>query len=70
MQLRNAAGNLVGASVSYSATNRRVTLNPNNTLGSLANYTVTITGGASGVKDLAGNPMSTNRTWTFRTRTL
>ena len=70
VELRNSAGTLVGASVSYNTSNRRVTLNPNSTLSSSANYTVTIRGGATGVKDLAGNAMSANRTWTFRTRVL
>lgn len=70
IELRDAGGNLVPSVVSYSATNRRATLNPNPTLAVGALYTVTVKGGATDprVKDVAGNALAANRTWTFRTR--
>ena len=54
----------------YSATNRRVTLNPNSNLAALTTYTVTVRGGATDprVKDVSGNALATNRTWSFSTR--
>jgi hypothetical protein len=67
-ELRNAAGQLVAGAVSYSVSNRRATLNPTSTLGALATYTATVKGGASGVKDVAGNPLAANVTWSFSTR--
>ena len=70
VELRSPNGTVVAAQVSYSATNRRVTINPNSTLASFTVYTVFIRGGAIGVKDLASNAMTADRTWTFRTRTL
>ena len=70
VELRDALGVLVPAAVSYNATNRRVTLNPNPTLASLATYTVTVKGGAADprVKDAAGNPLGSNFIWSFTTR--
>jgi hypothetical protein len=40
-----------------------ISLPPNTT------FTATITGGISGVKDLAGNPLATDKVWTFTTGT-
>jgi Concanavalin A-like lectin/glucanases superfamily/Bacterial Ig-like domain/Bacterial Ig domain len=47
-----------------------VTLDPTPTLGATATYTVTVKGGIAdpSVKDTAGNPLATNRVWTFTTR--
>ncbi|MGH3148279.1 MAG: Ig-like domain-containing protein, partial [Rubrobacter sp.] len=49
----------VGASLSYPAPNR-VVLNPTNPLVRGANYRVTIVGGTSGARDLAGNTLAAN----------
>ena len=65
--LRDAANAIVAATVTYSASTRMVTLNPTPTLGSGANYTVVIIGGAAGVKDLAGNAMTVDHVWSFTT---
>jgi hypothetical protein len=69
LQLRTAANTLVAATVGYNATSRVVTLNPNSTLSAFARYTVTIRGGTTDprVKDLAGNALGANRTWSFTT---
>ncbi len=67
VELRNAAGNLVAAAVSYNTSTRVVTLNPTPTLTPSATYTATIRGGASDprVKDLAGNALAVSQVWTF-----
>src|SRR6185295_8158254 len=44
-----------------------VVLSPAITLANSTSYTVTILGGASGIKDLAGNALAANYTWTFTT---
>ena len=67
VQLRDAGNNLVGATINTSA--NQVTLTPSAALTALTVYTVTITGGASGVKDLAGNALASNYTWSFTTTT-
>ena len=64
-QLRDAANNLVLAAISTSG--NQITLNPSASLASAATYTATIIGGASGVKDLAGNALASNFTWSFTT---
>ena len=63
--LRDAANNLVLASISTSG--NQITLNPSSSLAAAATYTATIIGGASGVKDLAGNALASNFTWSFTT---
>ena len=62
-QLRDAGNNLVSAVV--STTGNQITLNPSASLATSTTYTATITGGASGVKDLAGNALASNYTWSL-----
>jgi len=64
-QLRDAGNNLVSASVSTSG--NQITLTPSSALSVSTTYTVTVTGGASGVKDLAGNALVSNYSWSFTT---
>ena len=64
-QLRDASNNLVAATVNTSS--NQITLTPSAALANSAIYTVTITGGASGVKDLAGNALANNYSWSFTT---
>ena len=66
--LRNASGNTVSASVSYSATTRVVTIDPDSTLSSSTQYTVTLIGGPNAIRDAAGNALGA-LPWTFRTGT-
>ena len=66
-ELRDPANNLVAGAVSYDSTTRVATLNPTPTLAALTTYTVRVIGGAAGVKDVAGNPLAANVTWTFTT---
>ncbi|MDQ0617440.1 hypothetical protein QFZ33_001464 [Arthrobacter globiformis] len=55
----------VGAAVTHSG--GVATLNPTADLAAGTTYTATIKGGASGVKDAAGNAMAADKTWTFTT---
>jgi hypothetical protein len=57
----------VAAVVTYNSTDRVATLNPDADLAAGTTYTATIKGGTSGVKDAAGNPLATDKTWTFTT---
>ena len=57
----------VAATVSYDPTTKKATLGPNSSLAWNATYTVTIKGGASGAKDVAGNALETDKVWTFST---
>jgi hypothetical protein len=55
----------LAASVSYAS--QVATLDPGATLEAGTTYTATVKGGASGVKDLAGNPLAADVVWTFTT---
>jgi hypothetical protein len=64
--LTNGAGARIAAAVTYNPTTRVVTLDPSATLAGGTRYTVTLSGGATGIRDLAGNPIATTR-WSFTT---
>lgn len=66
-QLRDAAGNIVPATAYAGGETPTATLAPTSPLAYLTTYTATVNGGASGVKDLAGNPMAGIATWSFTT---
>jgi hypothetical protein len=71
--LRNATtGASVATVVSYNATTRVATLNPNATLAARTRYTATLTGGATAIRDTAGNALTATATqpltWSFTTR--
>lgn len=51
--------------VTYSDSEKKATFTPSSNLSPLSTYTVTI---VTGVKDLAGNAMASNYTWSFTTR--
>jgi hypothetical protein len=57
----------VSAAVTYSGTGNTATLNPGTDLAAGTIYTATIKGGSTGVKDVAGNALATDKTWTFTT---
>src|SRR5207253_257977 len=61
--------NLVAANVSYNTTSKTATLVPKAALGLSSTYTVKIKGGATEprVKDVAGNALAANVTWSFTT---
>jgi hypothetical protein len=66
-ELRDPANTLVPAAVTYNTTAQKATLEPTVPLTSSTNYTATIKSGANGVKDLAGNPLSSDFSWPFST---
>lgn len=68
-ELRNARGTLITATVTYNAANNTATLTPNGFLAGSTSYSVTVRGGTTGVKDLAGNALARNFSWTFTTGT-
>lgn len=60
-------GAAVTAQVTFNSTSGKWVLNPADTLGSKTQYTATVVGGSNGVKDMAGNPLLADVTWTFTT---
>ena len=67
VQLRDPAGNLVPAAVSYDSSSQSATLDPTGDLADTTAYTVKVQGGAGGVADRAGNTLAADRSWTFTT---
>jgi hypothetical protein len=66
-RLRNPAGTVVSAVVTYDPTTRTATLNPSANLVAATRYTVGLAGSTTAIRDAAGNPLTTV-TWTFTTR--
>lgn len=62
-------GVAVTGQVSYDTTSQTATFAPNSSTGFASNrsFVVTVASGSSGVKDLAGNALVSDRTWTFTT---
>ena len=67
MTLKDDLNAAVPATVAYDAANRRATLTPSAALPLGRTYTVTVGGGSGGVKDLAGNALEANQSWSFST---
>jgi hypothetical protein len=65
VELRTSGNVVVAAAVSYAS--NVATLNPTPTLAAQSTYTVIVRGGASGARDLAGNPLVADVSWTFTT---
>jgi hypothetical protein len=61
--LKNSAGAVIAAPVTWNATTRVATLNPNATLAADRKHTATLT---AGITDIAGNPIAAN-SWAFTT---
>lgn len=68
-ELRNSTNALVAASYTYNEATRTAVLTPNASLATNTTYTVTLKGGATDprIKDLAGNALAANVTWSFTT---
>jgi hypothetical protein len=67
--LRDSAGNTVAATVGYDTATRVATLRPNAALAASTTYTATVRGGSTDprIKDLAGNALAADATWSFTT---
>jgi Ca2+-binding RTX toxin-like protein len=65
--LSNPNGTQVSATVSYSTTADKATLEPTEALQAGTTYAATVKGGTDGVKDLAGIPLATDKVWSFTT---
>ena len=61
--LKNSAGAVIAAPVTWNATTRVATLNPNATLAADGKHTATLT---AGIRDIAGNPIAAS-SWAFTT---
>lgn len=61
--LKNSTGAVLAAPVTWNATTRVATLNPNATLAADRKHTATLT---AGITDIAGNPIAAN-SWAFTT---
>ena len=66
-ELRDSNDALVGAAISYDSASRTATLNPSGDLDYSTTYTATVSGGAGGVTDVAGNPLAADEVWSFTT---
>ena len=66
-ELRDESDALVLATVSYASGNYTATLDPTSALVNSTTYTALVKGGASGVTDVAGNPLGANYSWSFTT---
>src|SRR6185295_10546511 len=67
VQLLNPSSQVITATVSYNAATKTVTLTPSVALAGNTTYTARVIGGASGVKDAAGNALASTFSWTFTT---
>jgi hypothetical protein len=54
--------------VTYDASSRTARLAPASELDAGVAYTATVKGGASGIRDAAGNLLAADRVWSFTTK--
>ena len=66
-ELRDSANALVPAAVTYNNATRTVTLDPTAALAYSTAYTAKLISGTSGIKDVAGNALASDYTWSFTT---
>src|SRR4029453_6656448 len=67
--LAKQGGSALAAAVSYDSATNKATLNPSVDLEVGATYVATVKGGSSGVKDLGGNALVSDKVWTFTAAT-
>lgn len=63
-ELRDSSNALVPANISYNASTHAATLDPTSALENSVTYTATV---KTGVKDIAGNALAADYSWTFNT---
>jgi hypothetical protein len=66
----SAFGSPVDATVTYDAATQTAILNPDGALLVATTYTARVSGGATGVADLAGHPLTADVVWSFTTEAL
>ncbi len=66
-ELRDAGGALVAATVSYDGALSVATLTPDVPFSLSTAYTASISGGPGGIRDVAGNPLAADVSWSFAT---
>ena len=64
-ELRDASDNLIASTVSYNGASHVATLDPTSPLNFSTVYTAKLKGGSGGIKDLTGNAMASDPTWSF-----
>lgn len=64
--LKNAAGSVIPATITYNATTMTATLDPVSNLAADSKFTATLVGGTTAIRDAAGTPLATT-SWTFTT---
>ena len=67
LELRSGTGTIVPATVTYTVAGNKAQLTPSAALAPFTNYAMTVKSGAAGVKDVAGNAMTSDVTWSFTT---
>lgn len=71
IELRTPAGELVPSVVTYNPSTFTATLDPTGALPQLpAFYAAGVVGGSGGVRDVAGNPLAADHSWSFATGNL
>ncbi|MDP4264906.1 MAG: DUF4082 domain-containing protein [Bacteroidota bacterium] len=65
--LKNSGNTVIPSTITYNNGLHQATVIPVSPLDSSSSYSIIIDGGASGVKDLAGNPLPSSVSTTFRT---
>jgi len=60
-------GGLIGATVAYVPATRSAIVDPTLRLDDNTTYTATVSGGPTGVRDLAGHPLAADVSWSFTT---
>jgi large repetitive protein len=62
-----SVNNTISPTSTNASSQSVATLNPNSDLAANSTYQVMVVGGSSGVKDLNGNALGANKSWTFKT---
>src|SRR5215213_7180475 len=62
-----SVNNTISPTSTNSSSQSVATLNPSSDLAANTTYQVMVVGGSSGVKDLNGNALGANKSWTFKT---
>ena len=64
--LKNSAGSVIPATITYNATTKTAALDPAANLAADSKFTATLVGGTTAIRDAAGTPLAST-SWTFTT---